>query len=200
MALEHEHRHFGQAIVCFIPSLWGKPRAAALLRSYIRPVQQIEDACFEVLGAFDVRTCDPTRLATLAKIVGQSNLGWSTETFRAVIMARIATNRSHGTEDHVLRVLRLITQSAAPISMRPLAPATLRIEMSESVGADRMIAVAFLLPKARGAGVQQHLLNPPPGAPATPGLTFASAISGGGGDLASAISGGGDASFSARIF
>lgn len=197
--LERIERHFGEAIVSLIPPFFGKPVIAALLRSYIRRVQELEDDAFEVLSAFDVNTCDETRLKVLAKIVGVSNLGWDLETFRAVVRARIATNRSHGREDDIINVLRLITTSTAPITLRAMSPATLRIDMGESVSATHMAAVSFLLPKARGAGIQQQFLNPPPTAPTT-ALTFASAVGGGGGDLASAISGGGDDSYSARIF
>lgn len=163
MALEHIPRHFGEALVSLIPPLFGKPVVAALLRSYIRRVQELEDDAFEVLQAFDVNTCDETRLKVLAKIVGVSNFGWDLATFRAVVRARIATNRSHGREDDIINVLRLITGSTAPITVTPFVPASMHVEMGEPVSAAHMTAIAFLLPKARGAGIRLNFIAPTEG-------------------------------------
>ena len=196
VTLERIERHFGEAIVKLVPSFWGKPVIAAILRSYINRVQEFEDDCFAVMNAFDIRTCDATRLAILGKVVGQPNLGWDTETYRAVVRAKIATNRSHGRENDLVNVLRLILGSPAglTVDVRHSAPATVRVQPSEHVDATHMPAVAYLLPKARAAGVKMHFFNPPAGT----GLTWASAVSGGGGEFASSVSGGGDDTFSAR--
>jgi len=169
--LERIERHFGEALIALVPPFWGKPRVAALLRSYINRVQEFEDACFEVLGAFDVNTCDEIRLKVLAKIVGQSNLGWDLETFRAVVRARIATNRSHGTEDDLIKVLRLITGTTAEITVAPFVPASMHVEMGEPVSDEHMVALTFLLPKVRGAGIRLNFVAPTEG-----GLIFDSSV------------------------
>lgn len=199
MSIEHIEHHLHEAIVSLVPPLWGKPVVAAILRSYIRRVQELEDDCIAVLSAYDVNTCDATRLAVLGRIVGQSDLGWDLETYRAIVRARIATNRSHGREDDIINVLRLITGSTEPVEITTYSPATMTVTPAEHVDAEHMLAVVFLLRRARAAGVQLHFLNPPPDAPSTPGLTFASAVTGGGGELASAVTGGGDGAYSARI-
>lgn len=173
MPLEKIDRHFGEAIVSLVPAFWGRPRIAALLRSYVNRVQELEDDIFEVLSAYDINTCDATRLAVLGRIVGQSNtVGWDLETYRAIVRARIATNRSHGTEDDIINVLRLITGSTAPILVYPLVPATIAIEMGEPVSDEHMVAIAFLLPKARGAGIRLNFVAPTEG-----GLILDSSVS-----------------------
>jgi hypothetical protein len=194
VTLERIERHFGEAIVKLVPSFWGKPVIAAILRSYVNRVQEFEDDCFEVMNAFDIRTCDATRLAILGKVVGQPNLGWDTETYRAVVRAKIASNRSHGRENDLVNVLRLILGSpeGMTVSVQHYAPATVTVSPSVHVDAVHMPAVQYLMPKARAAGVKMHFLNPPAGG----ALTWASSVSGGGGDLASSVSGGGDDSFS----
>jgi hypothetical protein len=172
VALEKIDRHFGEALTALVPPFWGKPVIAALLRSYINRVQELEDDIFQVLGAYDINTCDATRLAVLGRIVGQSNLGWDLETYRAIVRARIATNRSHGTEDDIINVLRLITGSTAPILVYPLVPATIAVEMGEPVSDEHMVAIAFLLPKARGAGIRLNFVAPTEG-----GLILDSSVS-----------------------
>lgn len=161
--LERIDNHFGLAVVALVPPFWGKPRVAALLRSYVRPIQQLENDIFEVLAAYDVNTCDAARLAVLGRIVGQSNLGWDLETYRAIVRAKIATNRSHGREDDIINVLRLITGSTAPITIAPIVPATMSVEMGEPVSAEHMVAISFLLPKARGAGIRLNFVAPTEG-------------------------------------
>jgi hypothetical protein len=79
------------------------------------------------------------------------------------VRARIATNRSHGTEDDIINVLRLITGSTAPILVYPLVPATIAVEMGEPVSDEHMVAIAFLLPKARGAGIRLNFVAPTEG-------------------------------------
>jgi hypothetical protein len=88
------------------------------------------------------------------------------------VRARIATNRSHGTEDDIINVLRLITGSTAPILVYPLVPATIAVEMGEPVSDEHMVAIAFLLPKARGAGIRLNFVAPTEG-----GLILDSSVS-----------------------
>jgi hypothetical protein len=158
MALTPITRHFGEAIVSLIPALWGKPVVAALLHSYVAQIQRLEDDAWEVLGAFDVRTCDATRLAILGKVVGQANFGWSTETYRSVIMAKIAVNRSKGREDDLLRVISLAAGVTIGVGITALGFATLYVTLPGAITDDQLEALLFLLPKTRSAGVQLQLL------------------------------------------
>lgn len=188
--------HFKQALVKLVAPFWGKPRIASLLWALIRQTQILEDTIKEVGDAYTIDGADDARLAILGKVVGQSRLGaWSTETYRSVIRGRIRAARSHGRSDDIVEVLRLATGITDPIQVEHPGGATVVITLPENVDADTMVAVAFLLPKARAAGIAQHLVNPPPADP----LTWASSVSGGGGDLSSSVSGGGDNSFSARL-
>lgn len=197
MTLERISRHFGEAIVKLIPPLWGRPVIAAILRSYINQVQELEDAAFEVMGAFDVNTCDATRLAVLGRVVGQPNQGWDTETYRAVVRAKIATNRSHGREDDIVQVVRLVLGpdgDGMGVTVTSFAPAAMRVEPTGgTVPTSARTALRTLLPHARAAGVQQHLVarHADPGlvwgstTGSAPGTALASSVSGGGAVLAS---------------
>jgi hypothetical protein len=160
MAIGHDTQHFSEALQALATPFWGKPRIAALLRAYIRRVQELENDAWGVLGAFDVNTADAARLAILGRIVGQHNAGWNTETYRAVIRAKIATNRSHGREDDLVNVLQLAAGLAEPVTIVTYAPATMIITLGETVTDSIMTALAFLLPKTRSAGVQLHMFRP----------------------------------------
>ena len=161
MALAPITNHFNEGLMALIPPFWGKPRIAAWLQTYLDQVQDLEDAAWEVLNAYDIDTCDMPRLNVLAKIVGQPNLGWSLETFRSVVRGKIAANRSRGREDDLLNVLRLSIGAQYGATFVTLTPATLFVEISLAVLATYRTALEFLLPKTRAAGVHMQVLYPP---------------------------------------
>lgn len=155
--LEPIDDHFHQALVKFVAPFWGKPRMAALLQSFINRVQELEDAAWEVLNAFNVNTCDATRLAVLGRIVGQPNFGWSTETYRCVVRAKIRANRSLSLEDDLVDVLRLALDSEERVRVSSLAPATVYVLSEDSVDAEQIEALQYIMPHARAGGVKMHL-------------------------------------------
>jgi hypothetical protein len=192
VSIEPISDHFRLALVKLVPPFWGKPVIAALLRSYINRVQAFEDDCNAVAAAFDINTCDATRLAVLGRVVGQPNQGWTTETYRAVVRAKIATNRSAGTENDLVNVVRLASSSTDPIGVTSVSPATVLLEIFGAISDDANEALLFLLPRTRSAGVRLHYVR----GFDTDGLTWASSVTGGGGAWASSITGGGDPAFS----
>jgi hypothetical protein len=155
--LEQIDDHFEQSLVKFVAPFWGKPRMAALLQSFVARVQELEDATFEVLAAFNIDTADAARLAVLGRIAGQTNYGWSTETYRSVIRAKIRANRSRSTEDDIVDVIRLAMGSEGRIFLQHMVPATCWVWLTDGVDDDHLEALQFLLPKTRAAGVQLQL-------------------------------------------
>ncbi len=158
MAIEHITDHFHQSLLALIPPLWAKPNVASLLRSYIRQVQLLEDDALTLLTAFNIDTADAARLAVLGRVVGQFNAGWDLETYRNVIRGKIATNRSRGTEDDLINVIRLIIGGDPTIDIFVVGAATALISIAAPFEASELVALVFLLPKARAGGVRLQLL------------------------------------------
>lgn len=149
--------HFYQGLVKFIPPFWGKPRMAAMLQSFLNRVQELEDASWEVLEAFHIDNADDARLDVLGAIVGQPNFGWETETYRAVIRAKVRANRSKGMEDDIIEVAVLAMASNDRVYVQHMAPATCYVWLQGGVDDDHATALQFLLPRTRAAGVQLQL-------------------------------------------
>lgn len=170
--MQHIPDFFKQSLVKLAGPFWGKPRLASLLFALIRQVQDLEDTIDAVGLAYQIDTADDARLAILGKVVGQSRLGaWDTETYRAVIRGRIRASRSHGRHDDIVEVILLVTQTTEPILVTHLVPATVLVELGEPVDAEHMIALAFLLPKTRAAGVRLNFVTPISG-----GFSFDSSV------------------------
>lgn len=150
--------YFHQGLVEFVAPFWGKPRMAAMLRSFLNRVQELEDAGWEVLEAFNINTADDARLAVLGRIVGQPNFGWSTETYRSIIRAKIRTNRSKSREDDIVDVIRLAMNSESRIYLQHMSPATVLVWLTDGLDEDHEEALLFLMPKTRAAGVKMQLM------------------------------------------
>lgn len=154
--------HFHEGLVRLIPPFWGKPRIAAFLQSFLDRVTDLEDAAWDVLEARTIDNADATRLTVLGRVVGQPNFGWDTETYRLVIRGKIRTSRSRALSDDIIEVMRLITQTTMPVRIEHFAPATMWTILTEPVPTtNEIVALRYLLPKARGAGIRQHFLWAP---------------------------------------
>jgi hypothetical protein len=101
--------HARRAILSLNPIFWGKPRIASVVWALTTEVQELEDAIFSVLRLRLVDNAGDVQLEVLGRIVGQPNVGgFDTELYRALIRAKIRTNRSHGSLRDILETLALI--------------------------------------------------------------------------------------------
>ena len=164
MSLEPIFRHFGESIVKFAPPFWGLPRVASLLLAMVNRLQELEDEHWGADGLFALYTidgADDTRLAVLGRIVGQPNQGWNTETYRAVIRGKIRANRSRGLTDDIVEVMRIVPPAEGTVTVFHYVPATMAVMPNFETDADQLVALMYLLPKTRSAGVKMHVFFAP---------------------------------------
>lgn len=149
-----DHAEQGEALL--LAQFREKPRLKALLFSYLRRVQELEDAAFDLLIARLIDSATGNLLTVIGKIVGQSNEGsWDDDTYRLFITARIRVNQSNGHGDDVIDVLRLV--EAAAFSLREYYPATMFADYATATAADPAILID-LARGAKAAGVRLQLL------------------------------------------
>jgi hypothetical protein len=89
----------------------GKPRLDALLASYTRQVQKLEDAVWSVILGRMLENAVGVQLDKIGKIVGQPRLGEPDVRYRMLIQVRIAINRSSGYPDEIVNIVRLVCQA-----------------------------------------------------------------------------------------
>lgn len=112
--LERVPDHARRAILSLNPVFWGKPRIASFVWALATEVQELEDATFTVIERRTVDAAGDAQLEVLGRLVRQPNTGgFETELYRALIKARIRTNRSHGSLRDILETLRLIHPTGA---------------------------------------------------------------------------------------
>lgn len=101
--------HARRAIFNLNPTFWGKPRIMSFVWALTSEVQELENAIYSVISLRMVDNAGDVQLEVLGRLVGQRNVGgFDTELYRALIKAKIRTNRSHGTLRDILETLRLL--------------------------------------------------------------------------------------------
>lgn len=144
--------HTQQGLSKLIQRFKNRPRFAAWCASQIEQWQDLEDAMQVFLAAFDVDTCDYTRLVILGKRVGQTPVG-SLETFRRLVKARILVNRTDTTAPTLIKIARLLfggdvwyTDGGCEIIIEARAPLPVDVD-------GRLIANMMRLAKMAGVGL-----------------------------------------------
>lgn len=159
--------HFNLGLVKLIAPFFGKPRIASLMLAMMNRVQELEDATWDVLERYTIDGADDARLDVLGRVVGQPNLGWITETYRAVLRGKIRANRSRGLAIDIVEVCNFVTPTDEQVLLLEPGYATLIVQPQFEVDADIQAALVFLLPKTRAAGVQMHVAFAPESATGT---------------------------------
>lgn len=106
--------HARRGILNLNPVFWGKPRIMSFVWAMTSEVQELEDAIYTVILLRMVDNAFDLQLAILGSIVGQPNSGgFDTELYRALIKAKVRTNRSHGTLRDILETFKLLHPPSA---------------------------------------------------------------------------------------
>ena len=106
--------HARQGLLSLNGPVWGMPRIASFVWAIVTGLQELENAVQSVISLRTVEGATLTQLKVLGKIVGQRYASEETETYRALIKARIAANRSSGTMDDLLRVVQALDYAYVP--------------------------------------------------------------------------------------
>ncbi len=156
MPLVKIENHVEQGLALLLSQYRDKPRIAALLSSYLRRVQELEDATFDVLIARLIDNAVNEQLRVIGRIVGQTNEGgWDDDTYRLFIKARIRANKSNGRGDDVIDVINLV--EAADFVLSEVYPAAMYVDFTAVTAASPLILME-LARRAKSAGVRLQLL------------------------------------------
>lgn len=112
--LTHITDHARRGILSLSSPFWGKPRIASFIWAIVTGLQELENAVHSVITLRQVDNATLTQLQVLGKIVGQRYAAEDVETYRGLIKARIAANRSSGTIDDLLRVIQALDYAHIP--------------------------------------------------------------------------------------
>lgn len=92
----------------FIEQFKNKADLEALTRIYLRQIQDLEDALFEIILERDLDNAIGVQLTTIGNIVQQPRTTSDDDEFRTAIRARIAINLSEATGEDMIKVAGLL--------------------------------------------------------------------------------------------
>src|SRR6185295_16570081 len=94
----------------------GETNTQKLLRVWLTPAADLEQALLSVLAGLNVETATGFMLTILGKWVGRERNGVTDDgIFRRYVKAQISANKSDGTGEDVLTVARLVLGSSVPV-------------------------------------------------------------------------------------
>lgn len=134
-----------------------QPNIEAWLRVLVAPVQDLEQAMYEVLVGRGVETAVGVQLDAIGTIVGQPRNGRSDEVYRAFIRARIATNKSNGTIENVLNVTTLVLDDEdVTLNLHNSGPGWLLLKLEDAPVTLELtlLLVVYFLRRVVAAGVR----------------------------------------------
>lgn len=152
--------------------LRNKPLFAALLASWTKQVQDIEDALWQLLVDTTLDTAEDDAQDQLGEILGEVREDLDTAAFRKVLKALAYANQSDGTPEDLIETTRRLLETSAVFSYTELGHAAVLIEPVDPLPAPaHSIRV---LKRAKAAGIELQLITPPAGE--TTFFTFAPTI------------------------
>ncbi len=133
-----------------------KPNIVALVTALITPFQSLEEALWALLTQRSVTTAVGAQLDVLGKLVKQPRAGLDDDDYRRYIRARIATNRSDGLVEDLIKVAGLVIgDDAARIVIDQQGNAAVVVRILDVVLDDDLVSilVAFMR-QTKSAGVR----------------------------------------------
>ncbi len=127
------------------------PNLAALQSSIVAEVQELEDAAWQVMLARMPDYAEGVQLDVLGRVVGQRREGLSDTAYRAHIKARIRINRSFGTPEDIIEVIKLVETAAFRFVEHPTAGFTVIFSTAPSASVGHELP--SMVRDTRAAGV-----------------------------------------------
>jgi hypothetical protein len=127
---------------------WRKPKIIALVRALVSGCQSVEEALQQLLLLRNIDDGEGSQLDVLGRIVGQARNGLSDADYRNYLRARIATNRSRGVVEDIIRIVRLLINNDPAATIRVesqgIATCVVKIEGITITSALADVIISFL--------------------------------------------------------
>lgn len=109
--------------------LRGKPRIEALVRGLMESAETLEAGLFSLYEKRLLDSATGAMLDVYGRVVGEERRGLADEPFRLRIRAAVATSRSNGTGNELIRIFGLMTDF--PVEIREEFPASFTLRVTD---------------------------------------------------------------------
>jgi hypothetical protein len=159
MSVENLTDHVTRGVERLLTPFKGKANFEALLASYLKEVQALEDAIYSLIPIDALPILNTAWLDVLGRIVGQPRGGRDNETYRLWIQAKMLVNISGGLPEEMLTIAALVTSATVgSLLLVEGEDAQAYMELTEALPGIDGDAAADLLMLAKPAGVAWYFL------------------------------------------
>lgn len=152
MSLTEKTTHGNEAVALLTQQFKDKRLIRKLLRSWIKPLQEIERVAFDILNARDIDQAEGVQLDLLGALVGAARGSMDDAKYRARIKVQILVNRSQGTVPELLTIVQRTLPDAAVVYTQ-LAGAAFTIQTFGVTDEETASVLADVIADAKAAGV-----------------------------------------------
>lgn len=156
--LTYQPDHAGEAERRLLSQFDSAARLHALVRALVQPLQDLEQAAFDVMGAFDVDTASGAQLDAVGALVGEARLGRSDVAYRAYVKARILANRANGQPKILYAIARALLGSVPSLRLTTVSPAHYDFDVAATTLQLPWDAGATMAPEAVAKALADALL------------------------------------------
>jgi hypothetical protein len=156
MAFSPSSDHVVRGLAKLLEQFKDKAILSAVLGSYLRQIQKLEDATWEVVQSRHIDLAEGLALDFLGKVVGRPRLGLGDPDFRIAIRCQIRINRSSGRPEDLIDVTRLALPSGLGFTYTEFYPATVIIEVLDQVTFNIWVLYSALV-RTKAGGVKLFL-------------------------------------------
>ena len=140
MAAERNTTHIARGLEKILGQHQDKPIIKALVTSYLRRTQRVEDMAHDVAGRLNIDAGEGWILDAIGRIIGRGRSVYANDAiYRIALRAQIAINRSRGRVRDIVEVGRL---SFGTVVVRDYPPASYTATLAEQI--DAYSAIPFL--------------------------------------------------------
>jgi hypothetical protein len=150
MSIEKKTNHVEEALARRIEQFKRKQVFGEVLESWVEQIQALEDAFAQLLSDRWLDTAEGVQLDGLGSIVGEPRGVREDEEYLLGIKARIMVNKSEGTIEDLLELLKFV--SGLDVELTEISPARIQVTI---IGVDTWTATVLkkYLLEAKAAGV-----------------------------------------------
>jgi photosystem II stability/assembly factor-like uncharacterized protein len=154
MALEEINNHGDLAVGLLLEQLKDKEKLEAFLRALVGPAQELEEVAHDLDTEMRLDNAVGAQLDMIGRIVNLQRGSLSDNDYRTRLRAHIRANRSEGTPDDLLEVLRLMVEGNS-LSIEEY-PTGIVMRIADTLSEDPD-AIVSELARARPSAVPLHL-------------------------------------------
>lgn len=157
MGYEKNTEHIGEGIANLVEQFKDTPKLQALLATFLRQIQEVEDAASDVLTETNLDTAVGVQLDNIGAVVGEPRSGRSDLQYSTAIRVRQLLSLSEGTPENIIELIRAITIDVGlTVDLQEFFPAGFIARIVEPIDPDVVDTdqIGSIVASGRPAGVR----------------------------------------------